>query len=153
MKLAEHPTVKRLHQKAANASVLTVRTIDAEWLRETCLEAGAGDVGFVEIDRRELDEQRDDIVSYFPQTKALISFVCRMNREPIRSPARSVANLEFHHTGDQVNEVARKIVSALERKGVRAINPAMGFPMEMAHFPGKIWVARLLLAFGRCFPS
>ena len=140
MKLAEHPTVKRFHQKAENASVPTVRTIDAEWLRETCLEAGADDVGFVEIDRRELDEQRDDIVSYFPQTKALISFVCRMNREPIRSPARSVANLEFHHTGDQVNEVARKIVSALERKGVRAINPAMGFPMEMAHFPGKIWV-------------
>ena len=140
MKLAEHPTVKRFHQKAENASVPAVRTIDAEWLRESCLEAGADDVGFVEIDRRELDEQRDDIVSYFPQTKALISFVCRMNREPIRSPARSVANLEFHHTGDQVNEVARKIVSALERKGVRAINPAMGFPMEMAHFPGKIWV-------------
>jgi Fe-S-cluster-containing hydrogenase component 2 len=64
-----------------------------------------------------------------------------MNREPIRSPARSVANLEFHHTGDHVNEVARKIVTTLERQGVRAINPAMGFPMEMDRFPGgKIWV-------------
>ena len=64
-----------------------------------------------------------------------------MNREPIRSPARSVANLEFHHTGDHVNEVARKIVATLERQGVRALNPAMGFPMEMDRFPGgKIWV-------------
>ena len=64
-----------------------------------------------------------------------------MNREPIRSTARSVANLEFHHTGDHVNEVARKVVSALEAKGVRAVNPAMGFPMEMDRFPGgKIWV-------------
>ena len=63
-----------------------------------------------------------------------------MNREPIRSPARSVANLEFHHTGDHVNEVARKIVAALEAEGVRAVNPAMGFPMEMDRFPGKIWV-------------
>ena len=64
-----------------------------------------------------------------------------MNREPIRSPARSVANLEFHHTGDHVNEVARKIVATLERQGVRAVNPAMGFPMEMDRFPGgKIWV-------------
>ena len=71
----------------------------------------------------------------------LLSFVCRMNREPIRNPARSVANLEFHHTGDHVNEVARKIVAALERAGVRAVNPAMGFPMEMDRFPGgKIWV-------------
>ena len=77
----------------------------------------------------------------FPPTKTLLSFVCRMNREPIRSPARSVANLEFHHTGDHVNEVARKIVATLEQQGVRALNPAMGFPMEMDRFPGgKIWV-------------
>jgi hypothetical protein len=34
-----------------------------------------------------------------------------MNREPIRSPARSVANLEFHHAGDEVNEVARTLVA------------------------------------------
>src|SRR5882762_2282177 len=60
---------------------------------------------------------------------------------PIRSPARSVANLEFHHTGDHVNEIARKIVATLEHEGVRAMNPAMGFPMEMDRFPGgKIWV-------------
>jgi NAD-dependent dihydropyrimidine dehydrogenase PreA subunit len=64
-----------------------------------------------------------------------------MNREPVRSPARSVANLEFHHVGDHVNDVARKIVFALERLGVRATNPAMGFPMEMSRFPGgKVWV-------------
>jgi NAD-dependent dihydropyrimidine dehydrogenase PreA subunit len=63
-----------------------------------------------------------------------------MNREPIRSPARSVANLEFHHVGEEVNEVSRRIVTALERAGVRALNPSMGFPMEMEHFPGKVWV-------------
>jgi ferredoxin len=63
-----------------------------------------------------------------------------MNREPIRSPARSVANLEFHHAGDEVNVIARKIVAALEGRGVRALNPAMGFPMEMDRFPGKVWV-------------
>jgi ferredoxin len=52
-----------------------------------------------------------------------------------------VANLEFHHTGDAVNEVARRVVARLEREGVRAVNPAMGFPMEMDRFPGnKIWV-------------
>src|SRR5262249_48624213 len=63
------------------------------------------------------------------------------NREPIRSSARSVANLEFHNAGDHVNEVARKVVTALEQQGVRAVNPAMGFPMEMERFPGgKLWV-------------
>jgi hypothetical protein len=63
-----------------------------------------------------------------------------MNREPIRTPARSVANLEFHHVGDEINEIAREIVTELERNGIRAINPSMGFPMEMDRFPGKIWV-------------
>jgi hypothetical protein len=42
-------------------------------------------------------------------------FVLRMNRENIRSPARSIANLEFHHVTDEINEVARKIVATLER--------------------------------------
>jgi len=108
-------------------------------LRELCLGAGADDVGFVDINRPELANDRPDILNAFPHTKTLISFVVRMNREPIRSPARSVANLEFHHTGDQVNEVARAIVTRLETQGIRALNPAMGFPMEMDRFPGKIW--------------
>ncbi len=88
----------------------------------------------------ELDDQREDILRHYPWTKGLVSIVCRMNREPIRSPARSVSNLEFHHTGDRINDVARTIVAALEAEGHRAVNPAMGFPMEMDRFPGKIWV-------------
>ena len=94
----------------------------------------------MEIDRPEIADQRNDMLAVVPHTKTLVSFVCRMNREDIRSPARSVANLEFHHTGDRVNEVARKIVAVLEQRGVRALNPAMGFPMEMNRFPEKIWV-------------
>ena len=141
MQLAEHPTVKLFEQKAAGRPAKTQRkTLDADQLREICREAGADDVGFVEIERAEIADQRDDIIRYFPHTKTLISFVCRMNREPIRSTARSVANLEFHHTGDHVNEVSGRIVSALEKRGIRAINPSMGFPMEMDRFPGKIWV-------------
>ena len=119
----------------------TSTTLDASGLRQLALQCGADDAGLVEITRPALDNQRGDILRAFPRTKTLLSIVCRMNREPIRSPARSVANLEFHHTGDHVNDVARKIVATLERQGVRAMNPAMGFPMEMDQFPGeKIWV-------------
>src|SRR5262245_59623360 len=117
------------------------KKLDAGWLRQLCLDSGADDLGLVEIERPALDDQSNDILRFFPATKTLLSFVCRMNREPIRSPARCVANLEFHHTGDHVNEVARKVVTTLERQGIRAINPAMGFPMEMDRFPGgKLWV-------------
>src|ERR1043166_4815886 len=142
MKLADHPTVKAFYDKAGQATAPSAPPkLDADWLRQLCRDAGADDVGLVEISRPALDDQRDDILRYFPPTQTLLSFVCRMNREPIRSPARSVANLEFHHAGDHVNEVARKVVAALERQGVRALNPAMGFPMEMDRFStGKIWV-------------
>ena len=115
-------------------------TLDSNWLRQLCIEAGADDVGFVEINRPTLAQDRPDILAAFPHTKTLISVVVRTNREPIRSPLRSVANLEFHHTGEHVNEVTRSIVRQLETRGIRALNPAMGFPMEMDRFPGKIWV-------------
>ncbi len=140
MNLAEHPTVRHFAENADNLPAPPA-VLDAAWLRQLCLDCGADDAGLVEISRPALDNQRDDILRYFPPAKTLLSFVCRMNREPIRSPARSVANLEFHHSGDHVNAVARKVVAALERQGVRAVNPAMGFPMEMDRFStGKIWV-------------
>lgn len=139
MKLADHPSVKRFHETGGIASPQS-ETLDANWLRQLCLECGADDVGLVEIARPALDDQRADILRFVPHAKTLISFVCRMNREPIRSPARSIANLEFHHTGEHVNEIARQIVGKLESKGIRAVNPSMGFPMEMDRFPEKIWV-------------
>ena len=140
MKLADHPTVQRYReQHDANPQPPSPAVLEADWLRRLCLDAGADDVGFVEIDRPTLASDRPDIDRLFPGAKALICFVCRMNREPIRSPARSVANVEFHRTGEHVNDVARAIVTALEHRGIRGLNPAMGFPMEMDRFPGKVW--------------
>jgi len=93
MEVSEHPTVKRFYERVSVLSDAgTSPAVDADWLRKFCLEAGADDVGFVEIDRPEIADQRDDILAVFPYTRTLVSFVCRMNREPIRSPAQSVAN-------------------------------------------------------------
>src|SRR5215472_16800053 len=125
MKLDEHPTVRRFREGYPLDNDEPPKTLDAAWLRQLCLNCGADDAGLVEISRPALDDQRADILRAFPPTRTLLGFVCRMNREPIRTPARSVANLEFHHTVDHVNEVARKVVAALEKQGVRAVNPAM----------------------------
>jgi Fe-S-cluster-containing hydrogenase component 2 len=139
--MMQHPTVRQYYERERDrAAEYQVTAVDAAWLRQICLEAGADDAGFVEIGRAEIADQRAEILTCFPRTKTLIALVLRMNREPIRSTARSVANLEFHHTGEHVNEVARRIVAALEQRGVPAVNPAMGFPMEMVRFPGKTWV-------------
>ena len=142
MQLAEHPTVKQFQARetASNGSALP-QSLDRECLRRVCLEAGAHDVGFVEIDRAEVADQKADILWLLPKTKTLISFVVRMNRENIRTPARSISNVEFHHTTDETNEAARKIVAALERIGVRAVNGgAAGFPMEADRWGSKMWI-------------
>ncbi|PPD45572.1 MAG: 4Fe-4S ferredoxin [Methylocystis sp.] len=114
--------------------------IDAETLREIALAAGADDVGFVSIDNPALDDQRAEILAAFPFARTLISIVTKMNRENVRSPARSLANLEFHHANDECDEISRAIVKNLETRGLRAAYPPVGFPMEASNWPGKMWV-------------
>jgi ferredoxin len=140
--LADHPTVKQFYEKhGGNSRQQISSALDAVRLRKICLDAGADDVGFVETDRPEIADQKADIKLVFPRTKTLVSFVMRMNRENIRTLARSIANLEFHHVTDETNEVARRIVAALERIGVGAINGgAAGFPMEADRWGSKMWV-------------
>ena len=113
--------------KSGNAASAKV---DAAWLRQLCLNAGADDVGFVELARPSLAGERPHIERAFPLTRSLISIVLRMNRDNVRSPARSVANNEFHLSTDETSVVARRIVTSLERAGVRALCPPGGFPME-----------------------
>lgn len=122
------------------AAATDLDALDSTVLRDIALAAGADDVGFVSIDDPALDDQRGDILAAFPFTRTLLAFVVRMNRENIRSPARSLANLEFHHANDACDGTARAIVTALEARGRRAGYPPVGFPMEADKWPGKIWV-------------
>lgn len=139
--LNQHPSVRHFRESQRAVPCEATSSLDSSWLHNIALEAGADDVGFVEIDRLAVADQRHDILNAFPKTRTLLSFVLRMNRENIRTPMRSIANLEFHHTGDEVNEIARRIVGKLERQGIPAMNgAAMGFPMEMSRWPEKIWV-------------
>jgi epoxyqueuosine reductase QueG len=139
-KLDNHPTVKWWQDRAEDNQPIVTTELNSAALQNLCIEAGADDVGFVEIERAAIADQYAEIISTFAPTKTLISFVCRMNQEDVRTPARSIANLEFHANYDHANEVARNIVKVLAKIGVRAVNPASAFPMEMDRFPGKVWV-------------
>lgn len=140
MNLDDHPTVKHLRAMGPSTAMEPRSPLDAGWLKDLARQVGADDVGLVEIERPSIQSEASRILAQFPGARTLLAFACRMNREPVRSPARSVSNLEFHHVGDRVNEVAHELVAALERDGIGAINPAMGFPMEMSQFPGRVWV-------------
>ncbi|OIK02757.1 (4Fe-4S)-binding protein [Streptomyces monashensis] len=140
-RLAAHPSVRAVLASRANAAPAPPpAVIDAEWLRALCLEAGADDAAAVSLDHPDLAGERDHVLAALPGTRALVSLMVRMNRDNTRSPARSVANQEFHQTDEQVNAAARRVVRALEDAGHRALNPSAGFPQEMERFPGRIWV-------------
>src|SRR5215468_1827714 len=122
MKIDNHPTVR--HHLATDRPARGPQPLEADRLRALARECGADDAGLVPIDRPELDDQREEILSRYPWTKTLLAFVRRLSREPVRSPARSIANLEFHHKGEAVNEISLRIVERL----------------EMARYPERIWV-------------
>ena len=140
MKLDEHPTVKQYRKKAISRSVpIAQNKLDATWLKGMALEAGADDVALTEIACPEIEGQKGDILKIFPRTRSLMSIVCRLNPENIRCVSRDVSDLEFLQTFEKVNSAASRIVKSLSEKGVRALNPSSGFPMDMAKWPGKMW--------------
>src|SRR5262249_17424478 len=142
MQFEDHPTVRSLATKPPGLCTPEVPAmLDAALLRHIAVEHGADDVGIVEIGRPAIEPQRAEILRNYPWTKSLLSFVVKMAREPIRGAPRSVANLEFHRAGDEVDHLAAAIVAELEERGIRAVNPSMGFPMEMYQAnAGAIWV-------------
>ena len=115
-RIANHPTVQKV---LANKAEPPPAVIDADWLRERCLSAGADDVAFASVENPDLASEREHVESALPGTKSFISLVVRMNRDNVRSPARSVANQEFQFaqrifdfTDEQLRELARNSFEA-----------------------------------------
>ena len=139
-RLADHPTVRAVRERKAVGTSTPPAVLDAAWLRELCLEAGADDVAFASVDNPALASEREHVEHALPGVRSYISLVVKMNRDNVRSPARSVANQEFHRTGEVINEAAHRITRTLQDAGYRALNPSATFPMEMDRYPGRIWV-------------
>src|ERR1700744_4223757 len=135
-RLAEHPTVRKVRSHRTKRP----RMLDAGWLREKCLGARADYVAFASVDNPDLTTELEHVEAALPGAKSYISLVVKMNRDNVRSSARSVANQEFHRSGELLNEAAHRIVRRLQDAGYRALNPSATFPMEMDKFPGRIWV-------------
>jgi NAD-dependent dihydropyrimidine dehydrogenase PreA subunit len=114
--------------------------LSSDALLELARACGADDCGLVSIDDPLLADEKRHIAKAFPAARTVLVLVGRMHREPVRSPARSIANLEFHKAGHDLDETARRIVRHLEDQGIRALNPSMAFPMELDEFPERGWI-------------
>jgi len=124
-----------------------VRQFSAADLRKICLEAGADDAGFVDIDRPALQKEREGLLRVYPLTRSMISIIKVMSRENIQSPARYVSSDEYHSVGDEFSRLCRGILRRLNRLGIRGVVPTKSWPMDLNRWPGKIWdVSHKILA-------
>jgi ferredoxin len=140
MELKDHPMRERYDQIAeALKRMDRPVTLDAGWLRALCIESGADDVGFVQVDSEALSKCRKDVHEVFPAARSLVSIVCRLIPENIWSQSRSLADTEFIRCFEHVNHTAHRISARLWEKGVRSASPASGFPMDMEKWPDKMW--------------
>src|SRR6476469_8903239 len=135
-RLADHPTVRKVRSRKTEKPGV----IDSDWLRQVCLDAGADDVAFASVDNPDLASEREHVDAALPGVQSYISLVVKMNRDNVRSTARSVANQEFHRSGEIMNEAAHQVTRTLEDAGYRPIHPSLSFPLAMDRFPGRIWV-------------
>ncbi len=117
----------------------TPKLLAAEDLRRICMEAGAGDAGFIEIGRQALDQERSDILAAYPRTQTVVCLAVPLNPENIRSHARQLNSDEFHHATDELSTTVRTALRRLNALGVRGAAVPPDFPMDMGRYPGKIW--------------
>jgi epoxyqueuosine reductase QueG len=115
------------------------KSYSAEAIKKICLDAGADDVGLVDLERESMQKEKEGVLYVYPLTRSIIAIITVNNRENIQSPARYVANEEFHNTGDKTSSVAREILRRLNRLGIRGVVVNKGWPMALDRYPKKIW--------------
>ena len=115
------------------------KVYSSEEIKKICMEAGVDDVGLINLDRNALKSQREGILHVYPFTRSIISLVIAYNRENIQSPARYMANEEFHCIAEKTSHLARKILRKLNQIGLRGVVVNNGWPMDMDKYPGKIF--------------
>jgi epoxyqueuosine reductase QueG/putative sterol carrier protein len=134
----DHPTIKWYEGKSAQGEP-SPEKLEPTVLQKICLDLGADDVGFVEIDRPALSSQKADLLELMPEVKTIVSLAFKLNHQNLRTTVHSVANLEFRHIWTKANNTAHRITSNLESMGIRALNVPAGFPFETERWPGKMW--------------
>lgn len=136
-KIEAHPSVISVRQRSAAAPP---EALSLGELRDIARLAGADDASAVSLDHPDLAEEKRHALAAMPTARSFVALVQRTLPSDIRSPKRSVSNLEFHRTGHELDEIARRVAQALSDRGHAAMNPPMAFPMEMSEFPGRTWI-------------
>ncbi len=140
MSIKNHPTIKWYHDNAQpGLNQAGVEPLDSSMLKRLAKEAGADDCGIADIHADELQDEKNDILTVFPDTKSVISIITRLNRENVRCVSRAVADHEFRSGFERSNHVGAQLRASLSDMGVNVLSPSAAFPMDMSKWPGKMW--------------
>jgi epoxyqueuosine reductase QueG len=110
---------------------VTPAPLDRTSLAAICREAGADDVGFVELERLALAEQRHAVLRAMPWAKSFIVFVRRINRHALRAPLHSMSAHESTAGEQDIKSIIHLATGDLDRDGIRSVGIAGSFPMEI----------------------
>ena len=124
---------------ATQRTVTTSNSFPAEVIRQICLQAGADEVGFVEVDRPGLTQEGPGILQLYPATQTIISLSRALNRENVQSLARPLYNGEFRRVEEDLFRISGEILRHLNSREIRGVTLNPAFPMDMNRWPGKIW--------------
>ncbi|MCG8640320.1 MAG: 4Fe-4S binding protein [Desulfobacterales bacterium] len=105
-------------------------TLRYDTLQTLCIESGADDVGFADVDRSGLQPQKKTIFEIFPETRSLISLAVFLNPENTRTPARNLTSFDVHLAEDILAMASRRIIMALRKAGVKGVYLPPVFPMD-----------------------
>lgn len=122
---------------------MTTRTLSHATLTELCRQAGADDVGFVEVERESLAPQKDGALEATPWARSYIVLLRALNKHTIRVPWRTVSGGEFTEGANDIKSALRHIEKKLDADGVRAVGVSGFFPMEFGRLPKLPWVVSL----------
>ncbi|MFC1515326.1 4Fe-4S binding protein [Thermodesulfobacteriota bacterium] len=139
MRLRDHPTVQA-YQKKKDTQTVHPEMFEAKWLKDQAISAGADDVGLIDLEKESMADFREDLLYAMPDARTVLVTAFRMNQNTLKSPAHSVANIEFKHTWMHANDTAIRLVRRLNEHGIKAINMPAGFPFEAKRWPGKMWL-------------
>ena len=139
VKLDEHPTVIRHRQVGEDVSARDAWTLSGS--ARLCLDAGADDVGFVSIERRELDDQRADILAALSLDQGADQH--RLPDEPRADPQPGPLGRQPgvppHRRTGPTRSPARSSPPSRPRGSGRSTR-RWASRWRWTGFPGKIWV-------------
>lgn len=112
-------------------------------LSRMCREAGADDVGFVDVTHPHLDGMREGLLRAFPWAGTFMVLARRLNRHAVRTPLRSISSAAFTACAHDIKGILHDLERRLEAIGIRSVGISGFFPFELSRPDGSPFIAPL----------